>query len=291
MLLPLPGSEDMARRLSPLLGAGIAAADFHRFPDGEWRVRFGSAMAGEPLLIVAALDRPDEKFLPILFAAMSAREFGASSVGLICPYLAYMRQDARFAPGQAVTAPLFARLLSDRFDWLVTADPHLHRIKSLDEIYRIPTRVVHATEAMGRWIAAEIEAPLLIGPDRESRQWVAAVAAAARAPYAVLEKERHGDADVSVMPTELAQWRGHTPVLVDDIISTGATMAATCRLLAAEGMRSPICVGIHAVFANGAYETLSQLAARIVTCNTIRHASNAIDVSPLLAEAVRALSQ
>ena len=69
-------------------------------------------------------------------AAATLREFGAARVGLVAPYLAYMRQDQRFAPGQAVSAPLFARFLEASFDWLVTVDPHLHRIHDLADIFR-----------------------------------------------------------------------------------------------------------------------------------------------------------
>ena len=109
------------------------------------------------IALVCTLDRPDAKMLPLLFAAAAARELGASQVGLVAPYLAYMRQDRRFKPGEAVTSREFARLLSGAFDWLVTVDPHLHRYASLAEIYRIPTRVVHAAPLISQWIRTRIE--------------------------------------------------------------------------------------------------------------------------------------
>ena len=109
-------------------------------------------------------------------------------VGLVAPYLAYMRQDRRFKPGEAVTSREVAQLLSGAFDWLVTVDPHLHRYTSLAEIYRIPTHVTHAAPLISQWIKANVPRALVIGPDSESEQWVSAVASEAGAPFTVLRE-------------------------------------------------------------------------------------------------------
>ena len=181
----------------------------------------------------ATLDHPNDKLLSLLFAAATARDLKASKVGLVSPYLAYMRQDRRFKPGEAVTSREFARLLSNAFDWLVTVDPHLHRYGSLGEVYSIPTRVIHAAPLISEWIRTNVAEPLIIGPDSESEQWVAAVAKDADAPYSVLEKTRLGDRNVVIKLRELDQWKGCTPVLVDDIISSGRTMIEAMRMLTA----------------------------------------------------------
>lgn len=89
----------------------------------------------------------------------------------------------------------------------------------------------------------------------------------------------------------MARWLNppHTPVLVDDIISTGHTLLETLAHLRRAGLPAPVCVGVHAVMAGSAYaDLLTAGAAKVVTCNTIAHASNGIDVTPLLAAAVRA---
>jgi ribose-phosphate pyrophosphokinase len=134
-----------------------------------------------------------------------------------------------------------------------------------------------------------VKAPLLVGPDAESEQWVRAVAADAGAPYRVLTKVRRGDTDVDVSLPDIAGVAERTPVLVDDIISTGATMAAAVRHLRRQGLPPPICLGVHAVFATGSYDALRAAgAAQIVTTNTIAHETNAIDVLPLLVPSVMA---
>jgi ribose-phosphate pyrophosphokinase len=286
IILPLPGSERLDRIARDLHG-GTGAVEVHRFPDGEARVRITGAVGSEDVVLVAGLDRPDEKMLPLLFAAATARDLGAASVGLVAPYLPYLRQDRRFHAGEGVSARYFAGLLSRAVDWLVTVEPHLHRIHTLDEIFSIPAEAVHAAPLLAEWIRRHVEAPLVLGPDAESIQWVASIARLLHAPHAVFGKRRVGDRRVEIALPGLAEHAGRHPILVDDVISSGGTMAAAVRMLRAAGWPAPTCLAVHAVFADRAREALRDAgAAAVVTCNTIPHPSNAIDVQGLLADAV-----
>lgn len=257
------------------------------FPDGESYVRVLSACAQRDVIILCGLHEPDRRILPLLFCADTLKELGARSIGLVAPYLAYMRQDRRFHDGEAISSRLFARLISQHFDWLVTVDPHLHRYRNLGEIYSIPNRVISATAVIAQWIQQQVAQPLLIGPDSESEQWVSAVAKLADAPYLVLNKIRRGDNDVQVSVPDVEKWREHTPVLVDDIISTGHTLLETIAHLQDAHMRPAVCVAVHGLFANSAYEKLlTSGAERVATTNSVPHVSNAIDLSELLAAPV-----
>ncbi len=229
--------------------------------------------------------------MPLLLAASAAKDLKASRVGLVAPYLAYMRQDDRFQPGEGVTSAYYARILSAHFDWLVTVDPHLHRYASLSEIYSIPTRTLHAAPAFSEWILRHVETPLLIGPDAESEQWVAAVANGAGAPHSILQKTRRGDREVDVGIPDVESYRSRTPVLVDDIISTGRTLIAASRRLRALGFLPPVCIGVHAIFAESAYAELRAEAGTIVTTNTIPHPTNGIDLTKELGEALLTLTR
>lgn len=290
LLIPMPGNERLAAGLAAQLDCETGELNTRRFPDGETYLRFATDLDKRSVAIVCTLAHPDEKILPLIFAAATARELGASKVGLVAPYLAYMRQDRRFNPGEAVTSRQMAHLISEAFDWMVTVDPHLHRYGDLSEIYSIPTRVVHAAPLISRWIRENVEKPLIIGPDSESEQWVAAVASDAEAPYCVLEKVRHGDRDVRITLGNLEAWRGRAPVLVDDIISSGRTMIEVARLLAAQGWPPPVCIAVHGLFADRSDELLVDAGARVVTTNSVGTGDSEIDVGPLLGEAIAALS-
>jgi ribose-phosphate pyrophosphokinase len=291
VVMPMPGNEEMAAELAAALGADVGLLETRRFPDDEAYLCLKTDVSGRSLAIVCTLDHPDDKFLSLSFAAATARELGATRIGLVAPYLAYMRQDKRFKDGEAITSRYFAGLVSSTFDWLVTVDPHLHRYASLDELYTIPSRTAHAGPALSDWIGTNVSQPLVVGPDVESEQWVRAVAASAKCPYVVLRKERRGDRDVAISVPDLSAWKDRTPVLVDDIASSARTMIEACRQIVAAGLPAPICIAIHALFAPDAYKALGKVAARIVTANTVAHRTNEIDLSNLIATEVMPLAE
>lgn len=260
----------------------------HQFPDEETYIKINSDIRNRKVVFVGSLDYPNEKLLPLLFAAKTARDLEAKEIGLVAPYLAYMRQDKQFNPGEGVTSKYFASLLSQYFDWLITVDPHLHRLHSLNEIYSIPTFVLHAIDPIADWIKNHVEKPILIGPDKESEQWVANIAQKANAPFTVLEKIRISDRMVEVSLPQIEQYKNHIPVLIDDIISTARTMIETLKHLKNLQMKPPICIGVHAVFAGNSYEDLLAAgASKVVTCNTIKHVSNMIDLSDVITNALK----
>lgn len=286
----LPHNEHLSTELCRHLKAEPGQATVRRFPDGESYVRLHTPVAGREVLVAATLHRPDDQFLPLLFLADAARELGALRVILVAPYLAYMRQDRRFHPGEAVTSRTFARVVSQSFDGLVTVDPHLHRYPSLDAVYGIASRIVPAAPHIASWIQRFVQRPILVGPDSESEQWVRAVADLAGAPSIVLKKVRHGDRDVTVSVPDVARWQEHTPVLVDDIISTGRTMIETVGHLRRSGMAAPVCVGVHAVFADAAVGSLLHAGAeRVVTSSTIPRDTSVIDLCAPIAESSASL--
>lgn len=287
LFIALPGNQDLASQLADRLGGQTARLEHRRFPDGESYLRLHADPSHRSVVLVATLDRPDDKVPSLLFAADLARDLDAASVGLVCPYLPYMRQDQRFAPGEALTSKTFARWLSDHFDWLVTVDPHLHRYTSLDEIYSLRSRVVAAAPVLAGWVASNIDHPVLIGPDGESEQWVSEVAALENLPWRVFSKTRHGDREVQMQLPELKGLEDRTPVLIDDIISSGSTMARAASHLIEAGFPPPVAVGVHGLFGPGAREAMRAAGiARMVCTNSVNAAEAEIDLVDALAEPI-----
>ncbi len=279
----LPGNEELVTSILAHAGGQRGVVEYRSFPDDETYLRVLTDVEGKNVGLVCTLDHPDGKLLPLFFLAETVRQLGASRVELIVPYLAYMRQDRRFKPGEAVTSDLFAALISRFADALITVDPHLHRHSKLSEIYTIPTRVAHAAPALAKWIAENVSDPLVIGPDAESRQWVSEVAGSIGAPYIVLDKVRTGDREVRISFPSLDLYQGKTPVLVDDIVSTARTLITAVRQLKDYSLKAPVCVAVHGLFAGNSYQELREAgASQIVTTNSVRHVSNAIDIVPLL---------
>jgi ribose-phosphate pyrophosphokinase len=288
IVFALPGNEELAKNLAGLIHAETGETVIRHFPDGESYVRVVSDVTDRKVVLICTLSHPDEKLLPLYFLAKAIRSLGAKSIMLVAPYLSYMRQDKAFKPGEAITSVYFASLVSGFVDSLVTIDPHLHRRHSMAEIYEVPCTVLHASTLISDYIRGHVEKPLVIGPDAESEQWVSEVAKQAGAPFIILQKERSGDSDVRISVPDVERFMDHTPVLVDDIISTAGTMIGTVKHLKSAGMKAPVCIGVHAVFAGNAYEALKAAGvSRVVTCNTISHETNVIDVSSFISKAIQ----
>jgi ribose-phosphate pyrophosphokinase len=287
-LLHHAGSRELFENLARKLSAPVIEREIRRFPDGETYVRVESDVEGRNVVLFSSLDRPDPKFLSLVYTADLLRELGANDVTLLAPYLCYLRQDKRFQPGEAVTSRQFAELLDPYVDGLITVDPHLHRYDSLEELYDGYTEVLHAAPALAKWVRNNVENPYLIGPDEESEQWVSKVAERIDAPFNVLTKVRHGDRDVEIQFNDPADRRDRNPVLVDDIISTAGTMVKATHTLRSNGYPDPVCVGVHGVFAGGAVSELREAGARkIVTANSVEHSTNTIDLSGVIADSFR----
>lgn len=291
ILVPFPQMIPQAAEIAAHLGTVSRPLDWHHFPDGESLVTIPDRLSGEDVAVVATLRDPDRLALPLRFAAATAREMGARRVGLIAPYLGYMRQDHRFHPGQSISAILFSGFLSESFDWLVTVDPHLHRISSLGDMFGIPARRVATAPLLAEWIRENVPDGVLLGPDSESQQWVGEVARLADRPYEVLKKVRTGDRAVDVSVPESDALRQGTPVILDDIASSGRTMIRAIERLLAAGAGRPVCLIIHGIFAGNALEDLSSAGAlRVVTTDTVPHSTNGIRVAPLMASAIREIA-
>jgi ribose-phosphate pyrophosphokinase len=286
LLLSLPGNEHFAGKLAREPGLELGALHVRAFPDGERYVRVDADVKGREVDLVCTLTQPDQHLLPLAFAADALRDLGAASVNLVAPYLGYMRQDARFLPGEAITSRTFARLLSSTVDSLLTVDPHLHRFSSLSELYSIPTCALPAATEIGRWVKSEAPDALVIGPDAESEQWARRIADTAGTPFVVMSKTRTGDRQVRVEVPDLAAHSGRRPVIVDDIASSGRTLVAAALGIVRQGFDMPACVVVHALLAGDALDRVRPVVSRLVSTDTVEHETNGITVTPMVARAL-----
>ncbi len=286
MLLHFDDERGLARRIAGAAGLASATIARHRFPDGEIKLTL-PARVPRRIVVLRSLHQPNEKLLELLLAVQTARELGARDVTLAAPYLAYMRQDCAFAPGETVSQRHVGTLLAALFDRLITVDPHLHRVAALADVTPGADAVaVSAAPLIGRFLREHAAAPLLVGPDEESAQWVESAAAVGDCEWAVCRKERRGDRAVRIhLPA--VTFSGRRVVLIDDVASTGQTLAETARAVLAAGAGRVDVAVTHALFAGDAAATLAAAGVRSVwSTDTIAHPSNAIGVAALVARAL-----
>ena len=285
-LLTFAECRTPARALAAELDIPCDEVSLHRFPDGESLVRVPAS--GETALLYRSLDDPNAKLVELILAAAALRDNGVRKVMLVAPYLAYMRQDMAFHPGEAVSQRVIGQLISDHFDGLVTIDPHLHRIARLSEaVPRIPAISLSAAPVLSAAIAPD-DRPVLVGPDSESRQWVDAIAAPLGLDVLLGEKVRHGDRQVEVAISGIEKAAGKRAVLVDDVISSGQTLIAAARQLLDAGATRVEALATHCL---ASAEDLARMEAagiaRIRTAQTVNGSTACIPVAALLAEAIR----
>lgn len=291
LLLHFDDETALAEGIAAAAGLRRAVVARHRFPDGELRLRLPPALPARAVLL-RGLHDPDTHLIETLFAARTARELGATHLTLVAPYLGYMRQDAAFVPGEAVSQRIVGGLLASLFEAVLSVDPHLHRVATLGEAVPAATaRALSGAPLLGALIAARRPGALLVGPDEESAQWVAAAAAAHGLDHAVCRKRRRGDREVDIVLPAL-DFSGRAVVLVDDVASSGRTLARAAQQLRAAGAAAVDVAVTHALFAGDALDTVRAAGVgELWSTDCIAHASNAVSVAPLIAAALRELAE
>ncbi|QID19131.1 ribose-phosphate diphosphokinase [Nitrogeniibacter mangrovi] len=288
LILHFDDEAAAAERLAAATGLASACIERHRFPDTELRLRLPSALP-PTVVLLRSLANPNEKLVELLLTARTARQLGARRLALVCPYLAYMRQDIAFHPGEVVSQQVIGHFLAGLFDDVITVDPHLHRIDTLEAAIPVAHAVaLSGAPLLGALIAAHHDDPLLVGPDAESAQWVAQAAASHGWAYGVCHKRRSGDREVAVeLPAGLDP-RGRAVVLVDDVASSGHTLARAAEALIARGAASVDVAVTHALFADDAIDVVTAAGVgKVWSTDSVPHASNAVSVAPAVAGAMR----
>ena len=291
MLLAFPDYALQSQALAAAAGLRCHIVDVHRFPDGESRVKLPAALPAE-VVFCRSLDDPNAKLIELLLAAATARELGAMQLTLVAPYLCYMRQDAAFSPGEAVSQSIIGRFLAAHFDRIITVDPHLHRVDEL--CVAIPSASALALSAaplVADFLKTRLRFPLLMGPDSESRRWVEAIADRAGFGAAVCTKTRLGDQSVTIVLPDV-DLSGRQVVLVDDVASTGATLARTAEQCRERGATRVDVMVTHGLFVGDAIPALKRAGvSEVWSTDSVAHSTNVIPLAKLLAEGLLARSR
>lgn len=283
------GFSDYQPQASNLANALEIAWDdviIHRFPDSESKIKLPEKLATH-IILCRSLNQPNDKLIELLLVAKTARNMGCKKLSLVAPYLCYMRQDAAFSPGEAISQQIVGPWLGELFDEIITVDPHLHRVNNLDEVLNTQSATcITASELIGNHIKHRLDNPLLAGPDEESLQWVKQVANTHGFDYIVGKKTRTGDRSVKIEFPQ-TDFQGLDVVLVDDIASTGQTLLAAVVQIKNGGAKSIHCLVTHALFVDNVVNKLKQAGVdQIWSTDSVNHPSNEIALAPLLAGAI-----
>ncbi len=288
ILQALPSACDDAARLARRLGIPFAEIELHRFPDEELQVTVGAAAM--TTAIYTSLDRPNEKLIAILFAAEALRRAGARRLVLVAPYLCYMRQDAAFHRGVAISQRAVGNLLAATVDRIVTVDAHLHRTANLTSIFpgieADDLSAVPPIAAKLREVSFD-QTMVVVGPDEESQPRVDALAKCLGLDGTVARKTRRNDRSVSIEFSKPALLAGRPVLLIDDIVSSGGTLVACAKALAEARATTVDAVITHALFPPEQVAEFTRAGIRSLrSTSSVPHPTNAIPLDGLLAAAL-----
>ena len=282
----------LARSLAHELGGAVAPAEVAAFADGETRAQLSADVRGTCVCVVQPMTAPvNDRLMALALLADAARAAGVARVVAVAPYLAYARQEVRSRPGDPRSAQVVAKLLGAvGIDHLVTLDLHA---PALESAFRMPVTDLRADEALlPRVRAWGLSDLVVVSPDAGGMKRAQRFAAALGAGLAVVGKERPRP-DAAAALQALGDVRGRSCLLVDDMASTGRTLAGAAETLRRAGAREVRAAFTHAVFAPGAAERIAEAGfAAVLTTDGIPSAEpwlEVVPVAPLLAQALRQL--
>jgi len=275
-------SKELGKSLAKKLKAKFSIVEVKEFPDREKLIQVKINVKGKQVIVVNSLFNPDEKIIDICLTADTLKDLGAKNITLIAPYLGYMRQDKRFHPGECVSSRVMAKLLNNSVDKIITIDPHIHRYKSLKDIFTIPAKKLTANPLIADYIEKKFRNEVIIGPDWESYQWAEEIAKHIKVDATVLKKTRFSSRHVEVKMVKPVEIKGKNVIIVDDIISTGHTVIEAAKKAKGLGAKSVSAIGVHGLFAENALGKLKKAKVKVITCNTIEGNTAKIDVLPII---------
>jgi len=253
-------SGNLANRLQqPLLHV-----IYKRFPDDEFYIRLLDNIVGKDVVIVQTA-YPDSKIVELLLMQDAVHEAGAKKITVVLPYFGYSRQDKKFDEGEAISARAIAQHISLHADCIVTVDPHK---KHILKFFTVPAYSCSAVSTIAQYLK-EKGIDFVLAPDKGAKERAKEAAKLINCEYDYLEKTRIDGNTVKITPKELDA-RGKNVAIIDDIISTGGTMANSIRELKKQGAKTVLVACSHGLFIGGAKEKL--LAAdcdEIISTDTI----------------------
>ena len=279
-------SVNLAKIIAKKLKSKFSKLTISEFPDGDIYLRYNTKIKGKTIVIVNSFQpNSDESLFKIVFAADTAKQLGAKKVILVAPYLAYMRQDKMFNYGECISSRVMAKLLNNSIDKIITIDPHLHRYKSMKDIFRISAKKLTANSIISDFIRKKINNPVIIGPDWESYQWAEIIAKSVGCDVTVFKKKRYSSRHVEEEMIKTVDIKGKDVVIVDDIISTGHTIIEAAKKARKLGAKTITAIGVHGLFVENAVTKLKKAKINnIFSTNCIEHKTNKIDVSSIIVQ-------
>lgn len=270
-----------AKDLARLMGVEYKAARIGHFPDGELHITVPRDK--ETILVQSLALNPNEYMMELLLM-LDYLESKGSEVTAVIPYLAYARQDEEFHSGEAISFHTIAKLLQHYCDNAIMIDVHLHRIGNIKKM--LPKAVnVSVMPLIGEYLKRHVkfQNPVVIGPDEESEQWAKQIANILNCDHDIFIKKRFSSTKVAEMEPKSLNLKGRDVVIIDDIISTGGTIANAVKIAKKHGAKKISVACAHGLFVGGAVGKIKPYVSNILSTDTVPGKYSKIRAAPAVA--------
>ncbi len=294
----VPGCNEpgVAERLAVLLGCSIARVYRKRFPDGELYVRVEDGIGRDStvLIVNTMYPRQDHSFVETLLLVDAVARMGAGKIIAIIPYIAYSRQDKVFMKGEPVSIEVLLRSLSVAgATHLVTVD--IHNPSSLEHFSGWRYNLL-VSDLLVEKSLEYLENPVVIAPDKGALERALHAARTLGLEYDYLVKKRDRvSGEVSLEPKEISV-NGRDVVIVDDIISTGGTIALAAKKCLDSGAKRVVVAATHSLLISNALKKIVDAGVyKLITTNSIPLIARndfiqVVDLSERIADTIKSIT-
>ena len=245
-------SQDLAHRVSKLTNSKLVRTEFKKFPDGEIYVKLNNDVEGEDVFLINTQNNQNDSIIETIIMCDALNDEGARSINLVVPYLAYARQDKKFNKGESISIRAFAKIYSNICDSIFTINPHETHIESF---FDIPFMYGDAVPELAKYVQNKLNNPVVLSPDKGAIELAKTASEILNCEYDYLEKTRISPTEINIAPKNL-DVNGRDVLIVDDIISTGGTMATAIGMLKEQGAKRVIASCVHPVLIGDALNKL-----------------------------------
>ncbi len=282
-----PSSNGIGAQIALALNEKMILVQRKRFPDGEQYIRIPEKPEGRAIVIQSLYSPQSERLFELLLIIEALSGMGTDNITVVVPYLAYARQDKRFLEGEPISAKVVLRSL-EAFgtDLLITVD--IHKEDTLKEWLSIPYRNIIPYKEVATYFKNKLENPIVLAPDRGALRRAKLVAGELGAEFDYLVKSRDRvTGEVTALPKEISV-KGKDVLIVDDIISTGGTVALATKSVLSRGAKSVYAFCTHAVMVEGALDKLLKVGVKeVVATDTVPSPVSRISVAPSIVEILK----
>jgi ribose-phosphate pyrophosphokinase len=266
-IFALSESRRFAEKVCAQLGSRLGEHEERQFSDGEHKSRPLESARGKDVFVIQSLyDEPgcsvNDKLCRLLFFLGALRDASADRITAVLPYLCYARKDRKTKTRDPVTSRYVAQLLEAvGVDGVVTLD--VHNLAAYQNAFRCRTDHLEAKKRFVEHFAslANDERIVVVSPDvggvKRAELFRQALGRylSHEAGSAFMEKQRSGG--VVSGEAVVGDVADAVTIIVDDLISTGGTIARTAHACKLRGASKIYAAASHGIFVGDANRTLS----------------------------------